>query len=168
MACIFCDFVSGKRKNHLNRYPLIKILETKNVFIFLGSPEKGVRLNQSDLLIIPKKHYELLEQVPKKILNELMSEVVYTTKILGKKYGSCHVLLNNGKDADQYVPHVHFHIIPKSKDKKIIWKNLSLKQFKKISANLEKEFKDEENEHVHCEFDLKRYTKSVINSSPPE
>ncbi|MCK5149435.1 HIT family protein [Candidatus Pacearchaeota archaeon] len=140
MKCIFCEFISGKSENHQwkKQYPLIPIFKTKKIYSFLSNPDYN---GETHLLIIPKKHYEFLEQVPKKLLNELMSEITYAAGILRKKYGACHVLLNNGEGADQYIPHVHFHIIPKNKNKKIIWKNLDLKQFKKISENLKKEFK---------------------------
>jgi len=140
MKCIFCDFISGKSKNHQwkKQYPLIPILETKKIYSFLSVPDNN---KETHLLIIPKKHYEFLDQIPKELLNELMLKITHATKILKKKYGACHVLLNNGEGADQYIPHVHFHIIPKDKNKKIIWKNLNPKEFKEVSIELKKEFK---------------------------
>jgi diadenosine tetraphosphate (Ap4A) HIT family hydrolase len=149
MKCIFCDFVSKKRRKHDNftiygkekstkirkSYDVISLAENKETFSFLTPPDnKG----ESHILVIPKKHYEFLEEIPKKILSFLIEEVRRIVGIVRKNYGDCHVLLNNGKNAEQWVRHVHFHIIPKNKDKKIIWKNLNPKQHKKISEELQK------------------------------
>ena len=117
-------------------YPLISIFETDKIYSFLNPPDNH---GETHLLIIPKKHYEFLEQIPRELLNELILNVTIIVGAIRKKHGACHILLNNGKGANQYIPHVHFHIIPKDKNKNIIWKNLSLKQFKEISNELRKE-----------------------------
>jgi len=143
MKCLFCDFVSGKRKTHIKswnflkkEYPFIKILETKLVICFLSHPNLS---GHSEILVIPKQHIEFIEDAPKNILNELIKISAKIAGILRKKYSGSNILLNNGKNGHQYIPHVHFHIIPKNKHKKNPWKRLNQGQFKKLSLNLKKE-----------------------------
>jgi diadenosine tetraphosphate (Ap4A) HIT family hydrolase len=133
--CIFCQFINKKEINHKEKtnYPLIPIYQGKEIFSFLSIPDQN---KETHLLIIPKEHYEFIEEVPKKILSELITKTSKWTGILRKKYGGCHILLNNGFSAEQYIKHVHFHLIPKNKDKSIPWKNLSEKKFIKISNEL--------------------------------
>ena len=139
MDCIFCDFISGKRKTH-EHYPdfsVSPIFENEHTFVFLGIPNK---LKEVDLLVIPKAHYSNLEDVPDKIQHELMKTISVGLKILMKKYGACKVLLNNGQNADQYVFHAHFHLIPKDKNRKHCLLNIDSNQHKEISEELKKEF----------------------------
>ncbi len=143
MKCLFCDFVSGKRKTHITEwnflkkeYPFITIHETKSVLCFLSHPNL---LGNSEILVIPKKHIEFIEDAPAKLLSELIKVSSKIAGVLRKKYSGSNILLNNGKNAQQYVPHVHFHIIPKNKHKKNPWKRLNRKQFEKLSLGLRKE-----------------------------
>ena len=61
MKCLFCGFISGKRKVHDNRFPFKILDETQNTIAFLSvdfpSTENG------HVLVIPKKHFENLEDV---------------------------------------------------------------------------------------------------------
>jgi len=115
---------------------LITIFEDENLFCFLGNP---IYNKDSDLLIIPKKHYEFIEELPKRLLLKINKKVVSIAGILRKKYSAVKILLNNGKNADQYIPHVHYHLIPKDKSRKNPWNNLSIKRFKQIFNELKKE-----------------------------
>lgn len=134
--CLFCDFISEKTKNHMNGYPFIKIQETEDILVFLGSPEIHANSKNSDILVIPKKHFEFIEETPEKIQNELSKKSSEIAGILRKKYGSCKILINNGEFAGQYIPHVHFHIIPINNKKEHAFKDLSLEKFKKISSEI--------------------------------
>lgn len=136
---MFCDFISGKKKIHNDSldFEVISIFENKYCFVFLGIPNK---LKENDLLIIPKEHYAYLEEIPSEIQAELMKIVSMGVKILMKKYGACKVLLNNGKNADQYVFHAHFHLIPKNKDREHCWKEMDKEKHKNISLELKKAF----------------------------
>lgn len=135
--CLFCNFISEKEKNHMNGFPFIKIQETENILVFLGAPEKHAASTESDILVIPKQHFEFIEEVPKQIQEELINKSSEIARILREKYGSSKILLNNGTFADQYIPHVHFHIIPIDKEKNHALKNLSLEDYKEISTMFE-------------------------------
>ncbi|MBU0957967.1 MAG: HIT family protein [Nanoarchaeota archaeon] len=139
-ACIFCDFISNHKNSHDNhikgpkeKYPVVPIFQDSFVYSFLSIPDNN---NETHLLVVPKKHYEFIEDMPKELLIKLISKVADFAGKLRKKYSSCHILLNNGKNADQYIPHVHFHLIPKDNNKKLPWTNLSVEEFIKISNKL--------------------------------
>lgn len=148
MRCLFCDFVKNKKSRHQKKqYSVIPIFETKNVFSFLSPPNN---FGDSELLVIPKKHYEFVVEVKKKILHELIDVASSTSEILRKKYTGATILLNDGHSAEQWIPHVHFHVIPKIPKKQTFydknvgknpWKNLSVKEFIEISYQLKQDFK---------------------------
>lgn len=142
MPCIFCDFVNGKRKIQRNDLPFLILHETSNTLSFLSMsfPEK----EDGHVLVIPKKHFTYIEDIPVSIQHELIDHVVLITKALRKTHEGCNILLNDGRSAGQCVFHVHYHIIPRDKDDEIkieIWKSKkpSLTDFKKLHIFLKKE-----------------------------
>ena len=137
MECIFCEFVKG-RKKHKNNYPLIFIHKTKETCSFLSIPDNK---KETHLLIIPKKHISFFEDLPPKILNDLAYHLLLSCKVIKEEYPAYNILLNNRKEAEQYINHVHFHIIPKKKNKEPAWVNLTKEQFEELSKNLREKFK---------------------------
>jgi histidine triad (HIT) family protein len=138
--CIFCQFIEG-RKHHRNGLPMEVLNETKHSLSFLAIDlPKKTKMN---ILVIPKKHFEFLEEVPDKIITDVMRNVKFMIKTIKKKYPSMNLLLNNGKDAEQYVPHVHFHIYPRERGdglmngmKKKLKTDRNKKEFKKIQDEI--------------------------------
>ena len=102
--CIFCKIIKGE-------IPCRKIYETENILAFLDINP----VNPGHTLVIPKQHYELIEQVPEDILAELIKAIKKITPAIKKAAGtdSNNLAVNNGKTAGQVVPHVHFHIMPR-------------------------------------------------------
>ncbi len=104
MDCLFCKIVKGE-------IPTLKVYENSSVLSFLD-------VNPCSLghtIIIPKKHYQNIEDIPEEELNELFSTITKLVKVIPGVVGTtdCNIGLNNGKLAGQEVPHVHFHIIPR-------------------------------------------------------
>lgn len=105
--CIFCKIVKGE-------IPSDKIYEDDNFFAFLDVTPN----NPGHTLIIPKKHYENLYELP----DETLSEIAPLIKKLAVavKYGAnadgINIIMNNDSAAGQIVPHAHFHIIPRFAD----------------------------------------------------
>jgi len=139
MACLFCDFLKTK-KNHINNFPFLLIFETQESVSFLSIPTEK---QPSHVLVIPKNHYEFIEDLPKHTLYDLISHVTLASKIVKKFSSACRIQLNNGIEAEQYIPHVHFHILS-MKDKKEVplpnLKEFNLENFKKTTEMLKKEF----------------------------
>ena len=114
--CIFCKIVAGE-------IPCYKIAETDNVLAFLDV----MPITSGHLLIIPKKHVELIYDAEPEIMAEVMS-VATKISTIAKKNLNCdgmNFLLNTEKYAGQIVPHIHLHLIPRFLDDNI---NLSWPQ----------------------------------------
>ncbi|KAG0735736.1 hypothetical protein G6F57_005240 [Rhizopus arrhizus] len=95
-------------------------------------------LSEGHVLVIPKYHAEFMHQVPDEYLAEMMPSAKKMMKAIG--CSEYNVLQNNGKLAHQAVPHVHFHLIPKTSQETglgIRWKPLG-KSIDEIKKEYEK------------------------------
>ena len=102
--CIFCKIVKGE-------IPAAKVYESSKFIAFLDiSPA-----NKWHTLIIPKKHYERLEDMPDSDGKEFGELQVKIAKAVMKATDAegFNLLLNNGKAAGQEVMHAHMHIQPR-------------------------------------------------------
>ena len=142
MECIFCEFINKKKKQHRNNLPFLVLHESKNTISFLSAdfPAK----EDGHVLVIPKKHFEKIEEIPKYIQHELIEHVSLIIKTLRKNHEGCNFLLNDGTAAGQCVPHSHFHIIPRDKKDNItieIWKSKKMNKdkFIRLHNTLKKE-----------------------------
>ena len=101
-SCVFCRIITGE-------IPSQKVYEDHETLAFLdiNPASKG------HTLVIPKEHYEFLSQMPEREYLSFMKSLQKVTKALMKYTDGVNILQNNGKDAGQLVPHVHFHIIPR-------------------------------------------------------
>ncbi|MFA5763910.1 MAG: HIT domain-containing protein [archaeon] len=142
--CLFCDFVSGKWKEHKNKFKFEVLEETPNTISFLSidfpSPKR------EHILVIPKKHYANLADCPKKVLHELIEHTTLASKALRLENQGCNILLNDGKSAEQSVLHAHFHVVPRNDKDGIeieLWKrvNVSEKTYKELNKKVKKLFK---------------------------
>ncbi len=94
--------------------PSHKIYEDDSVFAFLDiSP-----LSVGHTLVIPKKRYETLGDLPDDVAAALGRVLPRLARAVTSATGTpaYNLLVNTGKDAGQVVPHVHFHIIPRYAD----------------------------------------------------
>ena len=105
--CIFCKIAKGK-------IPCERIFETENFFAI-----KDINpVVEGHSLIISKKHYPTLLDVPSSLLGEFLDATKkLALKLLDEeKAGGFNLHMNNFKVAGQLVPHVHMHILPRKKD----------------------------------------------------
>ena len=106
--CVFCKIAKGE-------IPAVKTGESNNFFAILDAHPQ----TDGHTLIIPKKHFVTLLDIPNKLGEELLE---FTKKVssdlLEKKKGDgFNILMNNLEPAGQIVKHAHIHIIPrKEKD----------------------------------------------------
>ena len=103
-SCIFCRIIKGE-------IPSYKIYEDEDVYAFLDIADDAM----GHTLVIPKKHYENILDVTD---NELKKVMLAVKKIANHFVDNCgfsgvNILNANGKDAQQTVFHLHFHIIPR-------------------------------------------------------
>jgi len=102
--CIFCKIVKGE-------IPAKIIQETTKSLAFMDA----FPLAKGHSIVIPKNHYEKLQEIPPEENAELFETVRNVLSKVDKLTNATLVALHNGKDSGQEVPHVHIHLIPRSK-----------------------------------------------------
>ena len=109
---IFTDIIEGKKPG------FIIFEDEKHVAILDKYP-----IDTGHSLVIPKKPYEKITDMPKDEVAELFSLVPQIANAILKATGAVafSIAQNNGKEAKQIVPHVHIHIIPRYVDKATMW-----------------------------------------------
>jgi histidine triad (HIT) family protein len=109
-SCIFCRIAQ-------KQLPASCVYEDEKVMAFLD-----VRpLNEGHTLVIPKAHYENIFDVPQE-LNAYIHGVTKQIAIAVKKAMNADgisIIQQNGKAANQDVPHLHVHVIPRYKEQKM-------------------------------------------------
>jgi len=103
--CIFCKIISGEIKSKF-------LKETKHSVSFLDA----FPLATGHVLIIPKNHHQKIQDMSIEENTDLFSLVHQMISNVDEITGSTLVAIHNGKDAGQEIPHVHIHLVPRSKD----------------------------------------------------
>lgn len=103
-ACLFCQIVAGT-------VPAKKLYEDEHTLAFLDA----FPLSEGHTLVVPKTHYELLQDMPTEEAQHLFATLHKLLPKLqqGTRAEAMTVGLNNGEVAGQAVPHVHLHLIPR-------------------------------------------------------
>jgi len=104
MDCIFCKITSKE-------IPAKILVETDSCLGFLDA----FPLAKGHALVIPKNHYEKIQNMPKELNIELFTMVHELIPKIDSLTGSTLVAIHNGKESGQEIPHVHVHLIPRSK-----------------------------------------------------
>jgi len=105
MDCIFCKIVKGEIK--------AKIIEESDKSLgFLDA----FPLTKGHTLIIPKQHFEKLQDMPSENNSDLFETVRKVISRVDKLTGATLMALHNGRESGQVIPHVHVHLIPRSSD----------------------------------------------------
>jgi histidine triad (HIT) family protein len=105
MDCIFCKIVNGD-------IPAKILYEDDYSISFLDA----FPISRGHTLVIPKKHFPQIQDMPLKI-NQKLFETVHT--MISKTdliKGSTLVLIHNGKGSGQQIMHTHIHLIPRGSD----------------------------------------------------
>ena len=126
---IFTDIIEGKRPG------FIIFEDEKHVAILDKYP-----IDTGHSLVIPKKSYEKITDMPKDEVAELFSLVPQIANAILKATGAVafSIAQNNGKEAKQIVPHVHIHIIPRYADKATMWTKRQIPTDDELSTLKEK------------------------------
>jgi len=106
--CIFCKIVRKEIK--VNKI----IYENDN---FVSIPDANPIL-EGHSLVISKKHFETILDIPNSLCSELLDCIKKTAMKLIKQYNAegFNILNNNFEVAGQVIEHIHFHIIPRKKE----------------------------------------------------
>jgi len=102
--CIFCQIVDGD-------IPARVVYEDDDVLAFLDANP----LAPGHTLVIPKDHYETLDDVPPEPGEMMFAAIHYLTPVVEEAVDAdgSNIGFNNGEAAGQEVPHVHGHIVPR-------------------------------------------------------
>jgi len=101
MDCIFCKISNGE-------IPSLKIYEDDIVFAFLDiNPD-----SDGHTLIIPKKHFQDLDDIDLETLNHINKVSKDIKKLLEKKLGCIGFSLLQNNGSAQEVKHYHLHLKP--------------------------------------------------------
>ncbi len=102
--CIFCKIVAGEA-------PSAKVYEDEHVYAFLDIHP----ISEYHTLVIPKKHYENIFDVPEETLLQVMRVVKKLAGLYNSKLGirNVQIINSSGREAQQDVFHIHFHIVPR-------------------------------------------------------
>jgi histidine triad (HIT) family protein len=106
-SCIFCSIIDGQE-------PCVQIHRDNGFLVLMDK----YPINPGHALVMPTKHYETLLQMPPAEVGKLYSLVPAIAKaiISAVKADGFNVGQNNGIAANQIVPHVHVHIVPRFHD----------------------------------------------------
>lgn len=123
--CVFCEIIKG-------RSPVAKVYEDNSFLAFMDK----YPITLGHTLVLPKQHYSDLFHMTEnevgnlyRVVHSIATAVYTATGAQGLNTGQ-----NNGKAANQIVPHVHVHIIPRfekdSRDGK--WPSRKLVDYKEL------------------------------------
>lgn len=103
--CIFCQILAGNA-------PATVLYEDDLAVIILDL----FPIREGHTLIIPRHHAPLLEQQSDAVTAHIFTlgrRVIQAHKDAGLTVDAHNVVVNDGKAANQHVPHVHVHVIPR-------------------------------------------------------
>jgi len=103
--CIFCKIIVGD-------IPVKILKETTSSISFLDA----FPLAKGHVLVIPKKHHQKIQDMNKEENYDLFSLVHDVISKVDAITGATLVAIHNGREAGQEIPHVHVHLVPRSKD----------------------------------------------------
>lgn len=159
--CSFCSILQGKTKAE-------KIYEDTNTLAVLH-PKPAA---PGHILILPKKHYQIFEQLPDYEAASLLKTVNKTSIALFEAIHpkGTNIFIQNGVAAGQEIPHLSVHIIPRDENDNIplTWapKQLNEEEMSTVELKLKKgaenigDFEKEEKKEI-VNLDEKKPVKKL-------
>ena len=112
MNCLFCDIVAGKVRAHF-------VYDDKtHVAIMDKYP-----IQRGHTLVMPRDHHERITDMNTESVSSLFSKIpVIAHAVLEvTSADGFNIAQNNGKAANQIIPHVHVHIVPRYSSTGTTW-----------------------------------------------
>lgn len=110
MNCIFCKITNKEIESNI-------VYENNNIIAFLDADP----INEGHILIVPKKHYLDIEELPAEILNEIMELSQRIVKVLKMIYNpNGYSIMQNGGEFND-IGHFHLHIFPRYQNDGFGW-----------------------------------------------
>jgi histidine triad (HIT) family protein len=107
-SCTFCKIARKEA-------PANTVFEDEKIIAFLSIQP----INVGHTLVVPKKHYENIYEIPEEevaYLYKIVKKMAYAVKNAVSAEG-IRIVQNNGEAAGQVIFHLHVHIIPMNKNR---------------------------------------------------
>ena len=110
MDCVFCKIAKGD-------IPCMKVYEDEHTVVFMDKAKDA----DGHMVAITKKHFQNILDCDVETLNHLMGTVKKVSNHCVDEcgYEGINLINTNGESAEQCVPHLHMHIIPRRKNDNI-------------------------------------------------
>ena len=122
MDCLFCKIIDGS-------IPSYTIFEDECVKVFLDVNP----ISNGHTLIIPKKHYLDIDDIPNDTLMHIMDVARYIKKLLYKKLDCNGIQLIQNNGDCQEIKHYHLHLQPYYNEKQELFDVVDI--FNKLKDN---------------------------------
>jgi histidine triad (HIT) family protein len=105
LDCIFCSIIQGNAHSH--------IIYQDNGFIAILDKYP---ISIGHTLVMPKKHFGRVADIPQEEFCALYARVHALNATITSRLAASasHISINDGIAANQLIPHVHVHIIPRN------------------------------------------------------
>jgi histidine triad (HIT) family protein len=107
LSCVFCDIVQRVTPSHV-------IYEDEEFIAILDKYPISI----GHTLVLPKKHMGRVKDLSQNEFCALYARVYALNALITSRLGATasHISINDGAAANQLIPHVHVHIIPRSEN----------------------------------------------------
>jgi histidine triad (HIT) family protein len=131
LDCVFCEVIQKTVESRI-------IYEDEEFIAILDKYPISI----GHTLVMPKKHYARVNDLTEKQFCALYLRVHALNRLITSRLGAAasHISINDGAAANQLIPHVHVHIIPRNLDDKAGFtarKLLSANEMNEIRRKLE-------------------------------
>ena len=103
--CVFCQILEGRAEGSV-------VYRDERAIVLLDL----FPVREAHCLVIPVQHQPLLQDLEPDLcahLFELARRTIRAHKRAGQDVLAHNVIVNDGREANQHVPHVHVHVIPR-------------------------------------------------------
>lgn len=104
MSCVFCDILEKKLPAHV-------VLDDDVVLAFLDRTP----LFHGHVLVIPRTHVVTLPELAPDVVGAFFQRVQLIAAAIPKALGSQGTFVANNNVVSQSVPHLHVHVVPRTK-----------------------------------------------------
>lgn len=107
MTCVFCDIIQRNTASYI-------IYEDEDFIAILDK----YPISLGHTLVMPKRHYERVKDLSEKDFCAMYARVHALNQLITSKLSASasHISINDGAAANQLIPHIHVHIIPRSEN----------------------------------------------------
>ncbi len=157
--CFFCQLVSGK-------IDTVKIYEDNDILAVLDI----YPANPGHLLILPKKHFQFIYEIPDSLLNKLFLFVKTIEPIMIKitKAQGISIYIAQGQAAGQKVSHFSINLVPRFQDDGAGFEWQKKKTEKKDLEKIGKELREAAEREVKDKIEKKQKEQKKKESSEAE